>query len=127
MCEVYGCVTLLDTMWLALLMLVAFVLPEIVAFTRPFSRTSAPNLVVDRAVVSMHCGVCSGKTVDTSCGQGHEGSLIDAVSFKAGATQVVVGGQSKKVSKTSSRRREGCCSCCPAGCACCIAGCQCRV
>jgi|NorSeaMetagenome_1021524.scaffolds.fasta_scaffold303358_1 hypothetical protein len=114
-------------MWLALLLLVAFVLPEIVAFTRPATRTAAPSLIVDRAVVSMHCGVCGGKTVDTSCGHGHEGTLLDAGAHKAGATQVVVGGQSKKVSKTSSRRREGCCMCCPAGCTCCLAGCQCQL
>ena len=114
-------------MWMALLLIVAFVLPA-VAFTRlgP-THTAAPSRIVDRAAVSMHCGVCGGKTVDTSCGgHGTEGSLIDAISHKAGATQVVVGGQSKKGAKRSSRRREGCCLCCPAGCSCCLAGCQCH-
>ena len=54
-------------MWWAVLLLV-FVLPEIVAFTRPATRTVAPSGAgrVDRAVVSMYCGVCGGKTVDTS-------------------------------------------------------------
>ena len=107
-------------MWWAVLLLV-FVLPEIVAFTRPATRTVAPSGAgrVGRAVVSMYCGVCGGKIVDTSA-HGNAGSLLDADAHKAGA--LVVGGQSKKGSK---KRREGCCTCCPAGCTCCLAGCQC--
>ena len=109
------------SMWWAVLLLV-FVLPEIVAFTRPATRTVAPSGAgrVDRAVVSMYCGVCGGKIVDTSAHR-NAGSLLDADAHKAG-TQVVADGQPKKGSK---KRREGCCTCCPAGCTCCLAGCQC--
>lgn len=107
------------SMWWAVLLLV-FVLPEIVAFTRPATRTVAPSGTgrVDRAVVSMYCGVCGGKIVDTSAHR-NAGSLLDADAHKG---QVVAGGQSKKGSK---KRREGCCTCCPAGCTCCLAGCTC--
>ena len=116
-------------LWVILLLIVAFALPT-VAFS-PFLRhspTPAANRVAvsnKRAAVTMHCGVCGGAPASTSCGHG-TGYSIDVGSHKERATQIVIGGQSKKVAKTRSRKREGCCLCCPAGCTCCQVGCQCR-
>ena len=115
--------------WMTLVLLVGFVLPA-VAFS-PFLRhglhTAAPDRIVatnSRAAVAMQCGVCGGSPVDTSCGHGTY--LIDAGSHKEGATLVVVSSQLQKGTQTTSKRREGCCPCCPVGCTCCMASCQCQ-